>query len=38
MGKLNKGLAIDVRPVNQPEGTYFFGKNGIVNDLKNSPQ
>lgn len=28
-----KGLYIDTRPVEQPEGTYPFGKNGIQFDL-----
>lgn len=29
-----KGLNIDTRPLEQPEGTYPFGKNGIQYDLK----
>lgn len=36
MGKSNKGLAIDVRPVNQPPGTYPFAKNGVVDNFKDS--
>lgn len=31
-----KGLLQDLRPENQPEGTYPFGKNGIQFDLKGS--
>lgn len=29
MPKQNKGLVQDTQPVDQPQGTYFFGKNGI---------
>jgi len=36
MGKNTKGLAIDTRPVNQPESTYAFGKNGIQSNFKES--
>lgn len=31
-----KGLHIDTRPIEQPEGTYPFGKNGIQYDLLGS--
>ncbi len=34
--KPTKGLNLDNRPENQPEGTYPFGKNGIQQDLKGS--
>lgn len=31
--KTNKGLHLDGRPEDQPEGTYPYGKNGIQHDL-----
>lgn len=34
MSKNNKGLGQDSRPVDQPADVIFFGKNGIVNNLK----
>lgn len=34
--KPTKGLNLDNRAENQPEGTYPFGKNGIQQDLKGS--
>lgn len=32
----DKGLYIDTRPTEQPEGTYPYGKNGIQSDLLSS--
>jgi hypothetical protein len=32
--KPTKGLSKDLRPEEQPEGTYFFGKNGLQSDRK----
>lgn len=34
MAKTLKGLSLDTRPQEQPEGTYAFGKNGIQFDTK----
>lgn len=34
--KPNKGLFIDTRPIEQPEGTYPYGKNGIQFDIQGS--
>jgi hypothetical protein len=33
--KINKGLYQDIRPHDQPQGTYPFGKNGIQDHIKN---
>jgi hypothetical protein len=32
--KPTKGLSLDTRPEDQPDGTYPFGKNGIQNSIK----
>ena len=34
--KTNKGLALDSRPEEQPEGTYPYGKNGLLSDITNA--
>lgn len=34
--KLDKGINLNTRPEEQPDGTYAYGKNGIQYDLKGS--